>query len=214
MLSPCYYHGHNFVAKESTFDWHVYPRGEGGVRGLRFCGSRRFLSGFSVFPKFWFGFSVPNIPTVRSCDHFCAVFRFLPNFRMVFERIFGSWDPSDTPPHPIHLKIQYFRWNNPLGYLKMSSENKHHPRFIFPRVNLILAGCSIATWHPRIATVPLHGDQVTPSIWRVGNIWGDTNIVKFNVEWAMDENKIRSGLEFLPVLKKRSVLCAGWHYDV
>ena len=45
-------------------------------------------------------FSVPNIPTVRGFVHFCAIFRFLPNFRTDFIEILSGFSVPGTPLKP------------------------------------------------------------------------------------------------------------------
>ena len=96
------------------FDWvaHTVDRKKSNSRSIganslllsRFASLCRALCRFylgSVFPKFWCGFSVPNIPTVRDFVHFCAVFRsfcrifvrFLPTFWAAFRFLGPLWHP-------------------------------------------------------------------------------------------------------------------------
>ena len=47
-------------------------------------------------------FSVPNILTVCGFLHFCAVFRFLSNFRTVFTETSSGFSVTGTPLTPPH----------------------------------------------------------------------------------------------------------------
>ena len=65
------------------------------------------VCGFALRCDLLCSFSVSCIPTVRVFIHFCAVFRFLPNFRTVFTEISSGFSVPGTPLTPPIKKLRY-----------------------------------------------------------------------------------------------------------